>query len=63
MARYAVEKGYDVVRDFFGAEAQRQRYPDRKAKVITSIAMFYDLEDPLEFVRDGASAWPRTACG
>ena len=52
VARYAVEKGYDVVRDFFGAEAQRRRYPDRKAKVITSIAMFYDLEDPLEFVRD-----------
>jgi C-methyltransferase C-terminal domain/Putative zinc binding domain/Methyltransferase domain len=52
VARYAVEKGYDVVRDFFGAEAQRQRYPDRKAQVITSIAMFYDLEDPLEFVRD-----------
>ena len=55
VARYATDKGYDVVRDFFGAEAQMQRYPDRKARVITSIAMFYDLEDPLAFVRDVSS--------
>jgi hypothetical protein len=55
VARYAIEKGYDVVRDFFGAEAQTQRYPDRKARVITSIAMFYDLEDPLAFLRDVSS--------
>ena len=56
MTRYAVEKGYDVVRDFFGARALRQRYADRRAKVITSIAMFYDLEDPAAFVRDVADS-------
>ena len=54
VTRYAVEKGYDVVRDFFSARALRQRYVDRRAKVITSIAMFYDLEDPAAFVRDVA---------
>ncbi|HYP48494.1 MAG TPA: class I SAM-dependent methyltransferase [Thermoleophilaceae bacterium] len=53
---HAVEKGYDVVRDFFGARALRQRYADRRAKVITSIAMFYDLEDPAAFVRDVADS-------
>ena len=54
VTRYAIEKGYDVVRDFFSARALRTRYPDRRAKVITSIAMFYDLEDPAAFVQDVA---------
>ncbi|MGI8558497.1 MAG: class I SAM-dependent methyltransferase [Solirubrobacteraceae bacterium] len=52
VARYAVEKGYDVVRDFFTARALRLRYPDLRAKIITSIAMFYDLEDPAQFVEE-----------
>ena len=56
VTRYAIEKGYDVVRDFFSARSLRQRYPDRRAKVITSIAMFYDLEDPAAFVRDVADS-------
>jgi len=50
IGRYAEEKGYEVVRDFYNAATLRQRYPDQKAKVVTSIAMFYDLEDPGEFV-------------
>jgi hypothetical protein len=52
VSRYAVEKGYDVIRDFYGYEHLRRRHPDRKAKVVTSIAMFYDLEDPRSFVAD-----------
>jgi hypothetical protein len=55
VARYAIDKGYEVVNDFFSAEPFRERYPDRKAKVITSIAMFYDLERPREFVADVAA--------
>jgi hypothetical protein len=50
VSRYAIEKGYEVVRNFFTAEGAKARYPEQKAKVITSIAMFYDLEDPQEFV-------------
>lgn len=50
VSHYAAEKGYDVVRNFFTAAGVQARYPDQKAKVITSIAMFYDLEDPGEFV-------------
>src|SRR5712692_4827862 len=39
--------------DFFSASTFRQiRGPSARAKVITSIAMFYDLEDPEAFVRD-----------
>ena len=56
VARYAVEKGYDVVNDFFSGPALQRRYPDQKAKVVTSIAMFYDLEDPASFVADVAES-------
>ena len=56
VARYAIEKGYDVVNDFYSAQALRARRPDQKAKAITSIAMFYDLEYPRTFVADVAEA-------
>jgi hypothetical protein len=56
MSRYAVAKGYDVVRDFYSAEGLRRRRPEQKAKAITSIAMFYDLERPRAFVADVAEA-------
>jgi hypothetical protein len=59
VSRYAVEKGYDVVRDFYSAEGLRRRRPDQKAKAITSIAMFYDLEQPRAFVEDVAESLGR----
>ena len=37
--------------DFFTADTYRKLF-DKKAKVITSIAMFYDLEEPMKFVQD-----------
>ena len=55
VSRYAVEKGYDVVNDFFSAGPFRERYADRQAKIVTSIAMFYDLERPRDFVADVAA--------
>ena len=36
----------------FNAEDFRLRFPQQKARVITSIAMFYDLNDPGQFCRD-----------
>jgi hypothetical protein len=54
VARYAEEKGYDVVRDFFDHARLHRRHPDQKARVVTSIAMFYDLEEPAEFAADVA---------
>jgi len=59
VSRYAVEKGYDVVNDFFSAAPFQARYADRKAKIITSIAMFYDLERPRDFVADVARSLAR----
>jgi hypothetical protein len=45
-----------VVQDYFSAEKyksiERFRKPLSKPKVITSIAMFYDLEKPEEFIKD-----------
>lgn len=55
VSRYAVAKGYDVVNDFFSVERLRERRPDQKAKAVTSIAMFYDLEYPRTFVADVAA--------
>ena len=41
--------GIHLVPKFFNAESYFDQF-DRKAKIITSIAMFYDLPDPLGFV-------------
>jgi hypothetical protein len=41
-----------LIPDFFSGEKYRQVFGDKKAKIITSIAMFYDLESPIDFVRD-----------
>lgn len=41
-----------LVPDFFSAEKLQKNSPGEKAKIITSIAMFYDLEDPSLFVKE-----------
>lgn len=41
-----------VVNDFFSAETFTSAVPGVKAKAITTIAMFYDLDRPQEFVAD-----------
>ncbi len=40
-----------LVSDFFSAEAYRS-VSDKPAKIVTSIAMFYDLENPIQFARE-----------
>lgn len=40
-----------LVTEFFSRAAFRKLFGERKAKIVTSIAMFYDLEAPLEFMR------------
>ncbi len=42
----------DLIPDFFSREVFTERHGDRKAKIVTSIAMFYDLPDPARFMRD-----------
>lgn len=41
-----------VVEDFFSLEAWQGKMGDKKAKVITCISMFYDLDDPNKFLED-----------
>jgi hypothetical protein len=41
-----------LIPDFFSAKVFNDNFPSRKAQIVTSIAMFYDLEDPGAFVRD-----------
>lgn len=45
----------EVIPDFFTASALLSVLGSERVKVLTSIAMFYDLESPLDFVRDVAA--------
>jgi len=54
VTRYARESGIEVVDGFFSAASFSAARPGRKARIVTSIAMFYDLEDPRAFVDEVA---------
>ncbi len=41
-----------LIADFFNAELVRKHCKKHQAKVITSFSMFYDLEDPVAFMKD-----------
>jgi len=46
-------KGFTIFNDFFNAKAFKYKFFDgKKAKVITAISMFYDVEDPNKFLED-----------
>ncbi|MEW6076922.1 MAG: class I SAM-dependent methyltransferase [Thermodesulfobacteriota bacterium] len=55
VVRLARDKGLEVVCDFFSKEVYEKARPGIKPKIIATIAMFYDLDDPVSFVRDIAS--------
>lgn len=40
------------INTYFSAAAYRQELGEKKAKIITSIAVFYDLENPIQFAKD-----------
>lgn len=44
-----------LIEDFFSGAKLQERIGSKKARVVTSIAMFYDLEDPQAFVNDVAN--------
>jgi hypothetical protein len=41
-----------LVSDFFSSAKLKNLFPRRKAKIVTSFSMFYDLEDPMAFMRE-----------
>lgn len=40
-----------LISDFFSSSLVKEHFPDKKAKIVTSFSMFYDLEDPIDFMR------------
>ena len=52
MVQFSKQTGATIITEFFSAEEFIKNYGDEKAKIITSIAMFYDLENPNKFVDD-----------
>jgi len=52
VAREAESKGYFVINDFFNSESFKKNFGNKKAKIITAISMFYDLEKPNKFLED-----------
>jgi SAM-dependent methyltransferase len=44
-----------LIPDFFSAQRLSIDFPSRKAKVVTSFSMFYDLEDPIDFAIEVAN--------
>lgn len=41
-----------LIPDFFSSALLREQFPDKKAKVVTSFSMFYDLENPMGFMQE-----------
>ena len=41
-----------LIPNFFSAHLIESQFPGKRAKVITSFSMFYDLEDPVDFMRN-----------
>ncbi len=52
LAQLSFAKADVVINEYFNKQAFIERFGDRKARVITAIAMFYDLENPHSFVQD-----------
>jgi len=44
-----------VIHDFWSKEAWQKLMGNKKAKIVTAIGMFYDMEDPGKFIRDAAN--------
>lgn len=41
-----------LIPDFFSSKLLQDKFPGKKAKVITSFSMFYDLETPMNFMQE-----------
>jgi len=41
-----------IIPDFFSSKIIRKHYGGQRAKIVTSFSMFYDLEQPLEFMQE-----------
>jgi len=46
------QKHIEIIPDFFSAKLINEKTNGKKVKVVTSIAMFYDLEEPMQFIQN-----------
>lgn len=53
--QYGLEGVSKVILDYFNYPAWQREFGNRKARVVSAIAMFYDLDNPNSFVADIAS--------
>lgn len=60
--KYGREGITNVITDFFSYPAWQKEYGEKKAKAITAIAMFYDLDDPNTFVADLVKCLDKDGC-
>lgn len=52
VAEESKSKGHYVIDNFFNKKDFKNRFGNKKAKIITAISMFYDLDKPNEFLED-----------
>ncbi len=52
VAREAMKVANKVFNNFFNATDFKKEFGDKKAKIITAISMFYDLDNPNDFLKD-----------
>ena len=52
VAEESKSKGHYVIDNFFNARDFKNRFGNERAKIITAISMFYDLDKPNEFLED-----------
>lgn len=50
--RHFYKPGIRIIPDFFPADLFRREFGELKARVVTSFSMFYDLEQPMEFMKE-----------
>jgi len=46
------KENVQIIDDFFSAHKVKELFPEKKAKIITSFSMYYDLEDPQSFTNE-----------
>lgn len=51
--RESSKKANEILQDYFSESVyKKSKFSNKKPKIITTIAMFYDLEDPISFCKD-----------
>lgn len=50
--QYYIDNQIELIADYFTKENFVAKYGDQKCKIVSSISMFYDLPDPVQFARD-----------